>query len=320
MSGPLIAGLALVAALALTPVVMVAARHLEIVDRPGALKPQTAPVPYLGGIAVFAAIAVGAAAGRPSVLLPLGMALGLGVADDRIDLPPPIRLIGQLAIGGAVVATCPVRMDGTIAAVLILAVTVLMINGVNLIDGLDMLAGGVVAVAGVGFAVALHGAGRQLGMALAAGLVGFLFYNRPPARVYLGDGGSYLLGATLAVLVADAWAPGVAAPVGIAVLALVAVPVAEVACAMVRRFRGGGSLLAGDRRHPYDRLVARGWSATAASLTYIGCEAVLVAGALVAVRLASVTAAVVVDVAAAVLLVGSGAGTGALTPDEGATT
>jgi hypothetical protein len=66
--------------------------------------------------------------------------------------------------------------------------------------------------------------------------------------------------------------------------------------------------------------VARGWSATAASLTYIGCEAVLVAGALVAVRLASVTAAVVVDVAAAVLVVGAGAGTGALTPDEGATT
>jgi UDP-GlcNAc:undecaprenyl-phosphate GlcNAc-1-phosphate transferase len=320
MSGPLIAGLALVATLALTPVVMVTARHLGIVDRPGALKPQTAPVPYLGGIAVFVAVVVGAAAGRPAVLIPLGMALGLGVADDRVDLPAPIRLIGQLAIGGAVVATCPVHLDGTIAAILILAVTVLMINGVNLIDGLDMLAGGVVAVAAVGFAVALHGAGRQLAIALAAGLVGFLFYNRPPARIYLGDGGSYLLGAALAVLVADAWAPGVAAPVGIAALALVAVPVAEVACAMVRRFRGGRSLLAGDRRHPYDRLVARGWSAPAASLAYIGLEAILTAGALVAVHLASVTAAVIIDVTAAVLLVASGAGTGALTPDEEATT
>ncbi len=320
MSGPAIAGLALVATLALTPLVMVSARHLGIVDRPGALKPQAAPVPYLGGIAVFAAVAVGAAAGRPSVLLPLGMALGLGVADDRVDLPAPVRLVGQLAIGGAVVATCPVRLDGTVAAVLIVAVTVLMINGVNLIDGLDMLAGGVVAVAAVGFAVALHGAGRQLGIALAAGLVGFLFYNRPPARIYLGDGGSYLLGAALAVLVAEAWAPGVAAPVGIAVLALVAVPVAEVACAMVRRFRGRRSLLAGDRHHPYDRLVARGWPATAASLAYIGWEAILTVGALVAIHLASVTAAVIVDVAAAVLLVASAAGTGALTPEEEATT
>jgi UDP-GlcNAc:undecaprenyl-phosphate GlcNAc-1-phosphate transferase len=320
MSGPLIAGVALAATLALTPIVMVAARHLGIVDRPGALKPQTAPVPYLGGIAVFVAVVVGAAAGRPSVLIPLGMALGLGVADDRVDLPAPVRLFGQLAIGGAVVATCPVHLDGTVAAVLILAVTVLMINGVNLIDGLDMLAAGVVAVAAVGFAVALHGAGRQLAVALAAGLVGFLFYNRPPARIYLGDGGSYLLGAALAVLVADAWAPGVAAPVGIAALALVAVPVAEVACAMVRRFRGGRSLLAGDRGHPYDRLVARGWPAPAASLAYIGLEAMLTAGALVAVHLASVTAAVIIDVAAAVLLVASGAGTGALTPDEEATT
>ena len=83
-----------------------------------------------------------------------------------------------------------------------------MINGVNLIDGLDMLAGGVAAVAAGGFAVILHGSGRQLAIALAASLLGFLVYNRPPARVYLGDGGAYLLGTGLTVLVAESWAPG----------------------------------------------------------------------------------------------------------------
>ena len=70
-----------------TPLVIVAAKRTGIVDRPGALKPQTDPVPYLGGVAVFAGTAVGAAVGRPTVMVPLAAALCLGVADDRFDLP-----------------------------------------------------------------------------------------------------------------------------------------------------------------------------------------------------------------------------------------
>ena len=122
----------------------------------------------------------------------------------------------------------------------------------------------------VGFAVVLHGAGRDLALALAAALVGFLVYNRPPARVYLGDGGSYLLGTALAVLLADAVGTrhghrrghGGPGPGG--------VPAGEVAFAVVRRRRGHRSLLAGDRGHPYDRLVARGWPVLRPALAYIG--------------------------------------------------
>ena len=171
------------------------------------------------------------------------------MADDRFDLPPLVRLLGQVAVGAAVVATRPVHLPGLAAAVGLVAVTVLVINGVNLIDGLDMLAAGVVGVASLGFALLVHGWGRQLAVALAGALVGFLFYNRPPARVYLGDGGSYLLGSSLAVLL------GAAGPRGppersAAALALVAVPAAEVAFAMVRRLRGRRSVLAGDRGTP----------------------------------------------------------------------
>ena len=63
------------------------------------------------------------------------------------------------------------------------------------------------AVAAVGFALVAPRAGRQLAVALAAALVGFLVYNRPPARVYLGDGGAYLLGTALVVLLADGVGP-----------------------------------------------------------------------------------------------------------------
>lgn len=260
MSGPLIGAVALIVTLVVTPLVIVVARRTGIVDRPGVLKPQADPVPYLGGVAVFAGTAVGAAAGRPTVMVPLAAALCLGVADDRFDLPAAGRLVGQVVIGVAVVLTCPVHLPGVLAAVLLPVITVVLVNGVNLIDGLDMLAAGVAAVAAGGYAVVLHGSGRQLAIALGASLLGFLFYNRPPARVYLGDGGSYLLGAALAVLVAEAWAPGRAVPVGTAALVMVAVPAGEVAFAAVRRLRGHQSLMAGDRGHPYDRLVDRGWA------------------------------------------------------------
>jgi UDP-GlcNAc:undecaprenyl-phosphate GlcNAc-1-phosphate transferase len=315
MNGWLIAAIALAVTLASTPLVIVAARRAGIVDRPGALKPQTAPVPYLGGLAVFLGLIVGGAVGRPATLVPLALALALGVGDDRFDLPPVLRLIGQLAIGAAVVAACPIHLPG-VAAILVIAITALVVNGVNLIDGLDLLAGGVTAVAAVGFAVVLHGPGRELAVALAAALVGFLFYNRPPARVYLGDGGSYLLGAALAVLLAYAWAPGVPTPTGTAALALVAVPVGEVTFAIIRRVRGKQSLMTGDRGHPYDRLVARGWPDLAASLAYVALGAMLATGALIAAHLASMAAAVAVDVAAAALLVASAAATGSLTPDQ----
>jgi hypothetical protein len=78
--------------------------------------------------------------------------------------------------------------------------------------------------------------------------------------------------------------------------------------------------MAGDRGHPYDRLVDRGWPRVAASLAYAGMEAVLVGGVLVAVHLESTTAALVVDVVAAAVLVASAAATGALSPDQEART
>jgi UDP-GlcNAc:undecaprenyl-phosphate GlcNAc-1-phosphate transferase len=178
VTGPAIAAVALVVTAVATPVVIVVARRTGIVDRPGELKPQSDPIPYLGGVAVFLGMTVGVAVGRPTVLVPLGGALALGVADDRFDLPPLIRLVGQVAIGLTVVVTCPLHLPGAVAVLAVPVVAVVVINGVNLIDGLDMLAAGVVGVAAAGFAVVLHGAGRQMAVATAAALVAFLAYNR----------------------------------------------------------------------------------------------------------------------------------------------
>ena len=303
-------GVAALCATALAvPVCMVVARRTGTVDRPGPLKPHETPVPYLGGVAVFIGVAIGVAAGRPVVLVPLLAALAVGVGDDRLDLPAPVRLLAQLGVGAIIAATQPVHLPGWCGVPLVVGVTVILINGFNLIDGLDLLAAGVGTAAAAGFTVVLQGSARLIAASLTGSLVAFLWFNRPPARIYLGDGGSYLLGAAMTVLLARAWAAGVAGRTGVAALALLAVAAAEVVCAIVRRRRSRRSLLAGDRGHPYDRLVANGWSRTAASGAYIAIEAaVAVAVAVtVAVGHASMAVAVTLDGAVAVAVLGGGA-------------
>jgi UDP-GlcNAc:undecaprenyl-phosphate GlcNAc-1-phosphate transferase len=307
----LVAAAALVTTAALVPVCIVVARRWDILDRPGTLKTHAAPVPYLGGVAVFAGVAVGTCVGRPIALIPLAVALAVGVGDDRFDLPAPLRLGAQLGVGGLIAATQPVHLPGWIGVPLVMAASVVLINGFNLLDGLDMLAAGVGAAAAVGFAALVPGSARLMAASLTGALVGFVWYNRPPARIYLGDGGSYLLGASMTVLLAYAWGVGIASATGVIALALLAVPVAEVACAIVRRSRSGRSLLSGDRAHPYDLLVASGWSRTAATATYVAIEVVIVTTVAV-IGHVSMAVAVAVDLAVAVVVLCGAAAVGAL--------
>jgi UDP-GlcNAc:undecaprenyl-phosphate GlcNAc-1-phosphate transferase len=309
-----IAAVALASAVVLTPLAMVVARWTGTVDRPGPLKPHASPVPYLGGVAVFFAAVVGGAVGHPAVLAPLAGALVLGVLDDRFDLPAGGRLIGQVAIGAGVAAVITTKIGGAGGRVLVGLAVVVLMNGVNFLDGLDGLAGGVTAVACAGFAVMLSGDGRDLAVAVAAAVVGFLLYNRPPARIYLGDGGAYFLGAAMAALLAWSWAPGTRHPVSVASLAVVGVPVTELAAAVVRRLRAGRAVSSGDRRHPYDLLVARGWPVVATSLAYAATELVVVVAAVAASKAGAIAAPIAVVVVAALALVGLAGACGALSP------
>ena len=289
------------------PCCIMIAHRFGVIDRPGPLKPHEAPVAYLGGVAVFAGLVVGMSVGRPIILLPLAAALAIGVTDDRFGLPAPLRLAAQLGVGAVVAVTVPIHLPGWIGIPLVVVASVLLINGFNLLDGLDLLAAGVGAAAAVGFAFVLHGPGRLMAASLAGALATFLWANRPPARIYLGDGGSYLLGAAMSVLLAYTWGVGVAASTGLIALALLAVPAAEVVCAIVRRHRGKRPLLAGDRAHPYDLLVARGWTRVAASGAYIVLEVMIAAvvSIVVGVGVTSVPAVLGIDLAVAGVVLGA---------------
>jgi UDP-GlcNAc:undecaprenyl-phosphate/decaprenyl-phosphate GlcNAc-1-phosphate transferase len=292
---------AFVASLVLTPTAAGVARRVGLVDHPGPLKPHATPTPYLGGVGVAAGTAVGAAVFRPWLLVPLFMALALGTADDLRPLPPVVRLLAELGTGAVLAAVIPTRFGGPGGFVLVMVAAVALMNGFNLVDGLDALCGTVTVTASVGFAVLLGGDARTFALGLAAATVAFLVLNRPPARVYLGDGGAYLIGTAVAALLAEAWAPHRTIATGIGALALVVVPAAELALAVFRRARNRSSLLLGDRDHPYDQLVRRGWSIQRVDAAYGLVGLALVGVAAAAAALPTPWAAVLVAVAVAAL-------------------
>jgi UDP-GlcNAc:undecaprenyl-phosphate/decaprenyl-phosphate GlcNAc-1-phosphate transferase len=290
-----VAAASLVLAVVFTPVVAGVARRFGVVDHPGALKPQARAIPYGGGVGVAVGLAVGVAFSRPWVAVPCAMALALGTADDIRPLPPGLRLGGQLATAAVLALVVSSRLSGAIGFVLIMVATVVLMNGFNLLDGVDALCGTVALISAAGFGAILSGDGRCLGFSLACALAGFLVYNLAPARVYLGDGGTYLVGVAMAALLANAWGPHETLSTGLGALILVTLPTAELSLAIVRRARSHRSLVLGDRDHPYDLLMRRGWTRGAATASY-GAAAAVLAGIAVAATFG--------DTALAFLLVG----------------
>jgi UDP-GlcNAc:undecaprenyl-phosphate/decaprenyl-phosphate GlcNAc-1-phosphate transferase len=273
--------------------------RIGALDRPDAgLKAHARAVPFLGGVAVAAGVAAGL--GSRGWPIPAGVAvavfapLALGLADDSLGLPAPARLAAQVALGvvmvwGGLAATAlPGRVLADGGAVVLY---VAALNAVNMADGMDGLAGGLAAISGAGVAVVAAGQGRAgiLAVATAAAAVGFLLHNLPPARLFLGDNGSYLLGGALAVAVLQtgrtvAALAGAAGCLGLFLLDLV--------LALLRRAAGRVPLHVGDRGHVYDQLLARGRSMWATLAWCWGAHAVLVGSGVAAARLSTAGALV----------------------------
>jgi UDP-GlcNAc:undecaprenyl-phosphate GlcNAc-1-phosphate transferase len=265
-----------VGAVVATPVAALVARRMGIVDWPGLLKVHDQAVPYLGGVAVFVAIVIPVAIERPILLLPIGLSLVLGLADDRGSGPSPVtRLTLEVAIG--VIGALVLPVQGFAGFMFTVALVVGLLNAINLLDGLDGLASGVALVAAVGFVFVVGGELQVLALAMTGSLAGFLIWNRPPARIYLGDAGSYLIGTALAMLLVGSFKEGDSLAAGSGAILFVAVPMADTAVAVVRRIRARRPLLQGDRGHVYDQLLDRGWESIVVVAVLIGAQGLLVA-------------------------------------------
>jgi len=206
---------ALAVALGAIPFVRKAAMRWGFIAQPSARRVHTRPTPLLGGVAIYlgciaALIAFGDRFYVPqvvSILVGASLVSFLGVWDDRHELRPLLKLIGQIVAAGILYMT-GVQVGFLRQPVLNLAATMLWVvgitNALNLLDNMDGLSGGVATVACVFFLLLAVMSGQYLVASLSAALLGaclgFLYFNFNPASIFMGDTGSLFIGFVLAAL------------------------------------------------------------------------------------------------------------------------
>lgn len=296
---PVILAAGLLAFLA-TPVTRWLARRLGMIDQPGLRKVHRSPVPLLGGVAMYAGLAVAFIAFGSRDWLAEGAAiLGgttllfiTGLWDDRFGMPVWLKFVAQIAAGVCVLAVgIQVHLlggwlDGLITLVWILAIT----NAVNFMDNMDGLAAGISAVAAVFFLVlaALEGQGLVASLAAAqfGAAMGFLFYNLAPAISFMGDAGAFPLGFVLAVV--GIKLRFVHFPLGstwMAPLLVLGVLLFDMGLVVVSRIRRGRSPFQGGSDHTSHRLVQLGLGGPRAVLTLYLAAVTLGSAAILVTRL-----------------------------------
>ncbi|MCA9291604.1 MAG: undecaprenyl/decaprenyl-phosphate alpha-N-acetylglucosaminyl 1-phosphate transferase, partial [Phycisphaerales bacterium] len=225
----------------------------------------------------------------PSLVALLGAITALhvmGLIDDRRGLPAIPKLLVQIGAASVLVVWFDVRLLELLGPVPSVIVTIIWIvavtNAINFLDNMDGLAAGVSAIAATLLMVACL-VNHQWFIAatlalLIGGLLGFLVFNIPPARIFMGDGGSLVVGFLLAVLTArttylhpdlgGGWF-GVFMPV-----IILAIPLYDLTSVTIIRLSQGKSPLVGDQQHFSHRLVQRGFSRRGAVFTIWGATAV----------------------------------------------
>jgi UDP-GlcNAc:undecaprenyl-phosphate GlcNAc-1-phosphate transferase len=308
------------------------------------------PTPRLGGLAMFAGLLAGMllASKLPrmrevfphthewfGLLVGCALIVGLGIIDDRWGLDAPTKFAGQvlaagvMAFEGVQVLYLPfgsgsVVLDPTTSIVLTVLVVIVTVNAINFVDGLDGLAAGIVAIAALAFFAYSYLLSVQYGFqratmptlisACLAGIcLGFLPHNLYPARIFMGDTGSMLIGLLLAASTitmsgqvdTSALEGTTLLPALLPVLlpvAVVAVPLVDLLLAVVRRTRARRSPFAPDKEHLHHRLLELGHSQRRAVLL-LHLWTLLIAGSAVALAFVPVAVAVMAFLAGVAVLV-----------------
>lgn len=243
-----------------------------LVDQPRQDRWHRSTTPRVGGLVMAAAYAVGLlfasreVAIRWELVLGAGLTFALGLYDDFRHLPPQTKLIGQilaaavLVFFGSTINFFPWRVPNILLTfVWLVGIT----NAINLLDNMDGLAAGVALIAAgfLGYFFWQSGSSTLLVLttALIGSLLGFLIFNYPPAKIFMGDSGSLFLGFSLAALsiARVPRASNVFAVMGVPTLLLL-LPILDTSLVTVTRLLRGQSPVQGGRDHTSHRLVAFG--------------------------------------------------------------
>ena len=316
------AGVAFIA----TPLVRRISLRLGWIDHPSDRKVHPRPTPTAGGLAIFAGVVAGLAVSRvlPSLaglhettsvldasLVAAFVIVLVGLIDDTRGLSPLGKLAGQVLAAGLLVLAgvqllffyFPGQGVLSLSPDLAVPLTILwvagMANAVNLVDGLDGLAAGMVAIGAIAFFVYMAlgptagpepSSAALLSAIVAGAAIGFLPWNFFPARIFMGDTGAGLLGlmmavATIAGVGRNPFPPSggdlaaVAIPIALPLLVL-AIPLLDVVLAIIRRMRKGLGVHHADKEHIHHRLMDIGHSQRQAVLLMYLWSALISASAL----------------------------------------
>ncbi|WP_019121111.1 glycosyltransferase family 4 protein [Brevibacillus massiliensis] len=286
----------LIIALIATPYAKKLAVKVGAVDTPDHRKVHTRVMPRMGGLAIYIAFAVAFFAFVPQTREMLGVFLGgtivmlVGMIDDKLQLSPKWKLLGQLVATAVVVIPFGLKVGivelpfgGSIdfskgwLALLAIPITMIWIigvtNAVNLIDGLDGLSAGVSGIATATMAVmAIIMADFNVAIycfVLLGAIVGFLFFNFHPARIFMGDTGSLFLGFNLAALSIMGFKQALFVSFIIPIVVL-GVPLWDTFFAIVRRIINKKPISSPDKGHLHHCLLNMGLSHRATVITIYG--------------------------------------------------
>jgi UDP-GlcNAc:undecaprenyl-phosphate GlcNAc-1-phosphate transferase len=299
---------AFVVAVALTPLTARLGRRVGAVDQPRERGLSEHPTPLLGGLAILAAVlvaslifldpGVGEDEKTRGILAGAIIVTLVGALDDRFDLPAAVKFIGQIiaatipVLAGVEVANITLPFIGAVdlgsaGAPLTVIGIVFVINVVNFSDGVDGLAAGVCAISAVAFSVIAFDLGRGSAAVLAAiiagSAAGFLVFNFHPAKVFMGDAGSNLLGLLLACVAVEGAVKTQVVLALVFPLLVLAVPFLDTTFVVLKRLKYGRPVYVADQSHFHHRMNRIGFSQRKTVL-YLYAWTMLVAGFAVALR------------------------------------
>lgn len=279
----LLFALSFLGVLLITPLIFWFAFSYNIVDKPGLHKTHKKPTPLLGGVSIFLCFAVIIFTFIPldKKLLSLAIAtvvlVTTGLLDDLYNLKPALKLSGQIVAALIIVLWnanlfrfmviyfARFYLPAWLVLFLIIGWLVLMVNAFNLIDGVDGLAAGTAAIIFLAMALLSYiegGRSSVLGVQLigAGACLGFLVFNYSPAKIFMGDTGSMLLGFILASSHLFTIKYPFSAQLVLGSMFIFAYPALDVGYAIYRRVRSKRSIFKADQGHIHHVLLSLGFS------------------------------------------------------------
>ncbi|EIJ80486.1 Glycosyl transferase, family 4, conserved region protein [Bacillus methanolicus PB1] len=271
----------LISVLIVTPFVIKLAIKIGAVDKPNARKVHSKLMPRMGGLAIFIGVIAGYFAGGVYNEKVTAISVGailivlIGMLDDKYELSAKVKFAGQLLVAALIVAS-GLTMDLVTIPYIgnfelgfwSYPITVLWIvgitNAINLIDGLDGLSAGISAIGIATIAIMAALAGKMLiftlSLILLGSIIGFLFYNFHPAKIFMGDTGALFLGYSISILSLLGLYKSVTLFSFLVPIIILGVPVFDTTYAIIRRIVNKKPISAPDKSHLHHRLLALGLS------------------------------------------------------------